>query len=206
MIRLLAMEHLVLNNSYSVNEQKEMLAIASTSIHFGLKNHQRTDVNQLENFNNFQQQRATFVTLEINGRLRGCIGSLLAYRPLAEDISANAFAAAFEDPRFNPLTLAEYEQLDIHISILSPPETMTCVSEESLLKQIQVGIDGIILTDMGHRATFLPSVWDSLPDKKDFLSHLKQKAGLSTQHWSNTIQVERYATFSFGNTTLNILA
>ena len=181
-----------------------MLEIAALSINYGLNNHQTMDINASQYSEKLQENRAAFVTLEISKRLRGCIGSLLAYRPLVEDVSSNAFSAAVKDPRFNPLTIPEYQQLEIHISILSPPEQMTFDSEQSLLNQIQPGIDGIILTDQGHRATFLPSVWDSLPDKELFISELKQKAGLNKNHWSNTIQVERYSTFSFGEFTSNI--
>lgn len=175
-----------------------MLRIAAASIKYGLQHFQAPDVNLNQYSEKLTDNYATFITLEINGHLRGCIGSLLAHRPLAEDISSNAYAAAFQDPRFSPLEQSEYENLDIHVSILSTPEKMEFDSEQSLLNQIQPGIDGLILTDDGHRATFLPSVWESLTSKELFLSELKQKAGLNKNHWSNTIQFEKYTTFSFG--------
>ena len=198
-VELLDMEHMDLNNTYTSTEQTEMLQIAAESIHYGLLNHEPVFIDQTQYSERLSENRATFVTLEISNHLRGCIGALEAYRPLAQDISANAYAAAFKDPRFNPLSETEYALLNIHISILSPPEKMHFESEESLLSQIQTGKDGLIITDKGHRATFLPSVWESLPNKSAFLSELKQKAGLGKNYWSNSIQVEKYSAYSFGS-------
>jgi uncharacterized protein len=144
-----------------------------------------------------REERATFVTLTIGGRLRGCIGMLEACRPLAEDVAANAVSAAFEDPRFPPLTEKEFEKLEIHISVLSPPEELLFSSEEDVLSQIRPGIDGLILRDGHHRGTFLPSVWEELSEKEHFWAHLKLKAGLPTNYWSDTVQVFRYTTEYF---------
>jgi AmmeMemoRadiSam system protein A len=135
---------------------------------------------------------ASFVTLQEFGELRGCIGSLEAHRPLVEDIAENAHAAAFRDPRFQPLQREELKDLDIHISVLTPAEPMDFNSEQDLLRQLQPGIDGLILEDRGQRGTFLPSVWESLPKPEDFLAHLKRKAGLPADYWSNTVRVWRY--------------
>ena len=201
---LLVMEPLDLNNSYSPKEQNEMLNIAAASITFGLKNNRPINIDAEQYSSKLQAHRATFITLERDGRLRGCIGSLVAHQSLVEDIASNAYSAAFKDPRFDPMTSNEFEQLDIHVSILSPAETMLINSEQTLLDQIQPGIDGLILTEQNHRATFLPSVWETLPDKNQFLSELKKKAGLSSQYWSSTIKFEKYSTFSFGNTKRNI--
>lgn len=143
------------------------------------------------------QKRATFVTLTIGGRLRGCIGMLEACRPLAEDVAENARAAAFEDPRFPPLTLPELAKLEIHISILSPSEEMVFSSESDLLRQIRPGVDGLILQAGFRRGTFLPSVWAELPEKELFLTHLKLKAGLPADYWSDTLRVFRYTTDCF---------
>lgn len=143
------------------------------------------------------EKRATFVTLTLGGRLRGCIGILEACRPLAEDVAGNARAAAFDDPRFPPLTKKEFDKLEIHISILSPPEEMVFSSEADVLNQIRPGIDGLILQDGFHRGTFLPSVWDELPAKEHFWAHLKLKAGLPSDYWSDTLRVFRYATEYF---------
>ena len=143
------------------------------------------------------EKRATFVTLTIGGHLRGCIGMLEARRPLAEDVAENARAAAFEDPRFPPLTESEFKKLEIHISVLSPPEELVFSSEEDVLRQIRPGIDGLILQDRFRRGTFLPSVWQELPEKKLFWAHLKQKAGLPPNYWSDTLRVFRYTTDCF---------
>jgi AmmeMemoRadiSam system protein A len=144
------------------------------------------------------EERATFVTLELGGHLRGCIGMLEACRPLAEDVAQNAQAAAFQDPRFPPLSRDEFDQLEIHISVLSPPEDVTFSSEADLLAQIRPGIDGLILQEDHHRGTFLPSVWEELPEKEEFLVHLKQKAGLPGTYWSESLQIFRYTTEYFG--------
>lgn len=143
------------------------------------------------------QKRATFVTLTIGGQLRGCIGMLEACRPLAEDVAENARAAAFEDPRFPPLTEKEFEKLEIHISVLSPPEEILFSSEADLLSRIRPGIDGLILQEGFRRGTFLPSVWEELPEKKLFWRHLKMKAGLPADYWSDSLRVFRYTTEYF---------
>ena len=143
------------------------------------------------------QKRASFVTLTIDGRLRGCIGRLEACRPLVEDVAENASAAAFEDPRFPPLTRREFEKLEIHISVLSIPEEMQFSSEEDVLNRIRPGVDGLILQEGRRRGTFLPSVWIELPDKKLFWAHLKLKTGLPAGYWSDTVRVFRYTTEYF---------
>lgn len=143
-------------------------------------------------------ERATFVTLHRNDELRGCIGTLSAEKPLVEDVAWHAFAAAFEDPRFPAFREAELEGLRIHISVLSPASPLPAASEEELLRVLRVGVDGLILRDGWHRATFLPVVWESLPDPRQFLAHLKVKAGLPPDYWSDTLRFERYTTFSFG--------
>ena len=138
------------------------------------------------------KKRATFVTLTLKGNLRGCIGMLEACRPLAEDVAENARAAAFDDPRFEPLSKEEFEDLEIHISVLSPPEEMVFSSEAELLEQIRPGVDGLILQEGGRRGAFLPCVWEELPDQELFLMHLKMKAGLPSTYWSDSLRISRY--------------
>lgn len=144
------------------------------------------------------EQRASFVTLQIDGLLRGCIGTLEAYRPLAEDVRGNALAAAFHDPRFPPLSLKELDVTQIHISVLSAPEELTFTSEADLLHQLRPGVDGLILQEGYRRGTFLPSVWDELPDQRSFLRHLKLKTGLMPGYWSASIRIFRYTAEYFG--------
>lgn len=180
-------------------EQKQiLLETARASIRHGLE-HGRALQPELDRVDDaLREPRATFVTLEIGGQLRGCIGSLVAHRPLLADIAANAHAAAFSDPRFPPLRPEEYDHLDIHLSLLSRPEPMRFDSEEDLLRQLRPGVDGLILSDKGRRGTFLPSVWAQLPTPEQFLRHLKLKAGLPANYWSGTIRVDRYTVDSIG--------
>lgn len=141
--------------------------------------------------------RASFVTLYHSGVLRGCIGTLNACRPLAVDIAANAYAAAFCDDRFEPVTASVVDDLAIHIAILSIPERLSCQSEQYLLKQLKPGRDGLILEDGHHRATFLPTVWNTFHSPEQFLAGLKRKAGLPADYWSDTIRCYRFHTECF---------
>ncbi len=139
---------------------------------------------------------AAFVTLNRFGQLRGCIGSLQAYRPLVEDVAENAFNAAFQDPRFPPLSRTETEGLSVEVSVLTPPEPIEgCDSPVALLRQLKPFEDGLIIDDGVHRATFLPSVWEQLPKPEDFLRHLMAKAGMSA--WSPNMRCWRYHTVKF---------
>ncbi|MDX1809510.1 MAG: AmmeMemoRadiSam system protein A [Sulfurospirillaceae bacterium] len=125
-----------------------------------------------------EEDGAVFVTLSINGNLRGCIGSLSAHRKLYEDIIYNARSAAFNDPRFNSLSKEEFEYIRIEVSILSKTKQLTYGSIEDLKSKIKIGIDGVVLQASGRQATFLPQVWDQLPTFELFFSNLCQKAGL----------------------------
>lgn len=177
-----------------------LLDLCVASIRYGIKRSQAIPVDYKEFDPTLQLHRATFVTLLKNGNLRGCIGSLNARRPLIVDLAQNAFAAAFLDPRFPKIGVQEIDQLSIHISILSESEAIDFNSESDLLSQIRPGIDGLILEDKGNRSTFLPSVWESLPDPQIFLSQLKLKAGLHENHWSKQLKVSRYTTESISKT------
>lgn len=144
-----------------------------------------------------REPRASFVTLEQSGRLRGCIGSLEARRPLVADVMANAHAAAFRDPRFAPLCAGEFGEVGISISVLSLPERLAVDTEDDLLQRLRPGVDGLILELSGRRGTFLPSVWDQLPEPRAFVEQLKRKAGLPADFWSPALQIYRYTTDSF---------
>jgi AmmeMemoRadiSam system protein A len=138
------------------------------------------------------QPGATFVTLTQHGQLRGCIGSLEARRPLDQDVRANAKAAAFRDPRFMPLTEDELDTTRVEVSLLTPAAAMTFANEDDAVRQLRPGIDGVILESGLHRGTFLPQVWESLPEPRLFMAHLKQKAGLPASFWSNDVKISRY--------------
>jgi len=142
-----------------------------------------------------QAIRASFVTLNIEGRLRGCIGALEARMPLVADVAEHAFAAAFRDPRFPPVSESELSSIHIHISILTPSSPIDFEDEADLLRQLRPGEDGLIIAKGNRRATFLPSVWESLPDKAQFLQHLKQKAGIDDDS-DDPLQAWRYTTES----------
>jgi len=171
-----------------------ILQTARQSIGYALEHHRPAKQDHKNIPPELLENGACFVTLEINHQLRGCIGSLQARQALIDDISQNAYAAAFSDPRFPELDPAEFDQLDIHVSILTPAREIRFTDEQDLIAQIKPGIDGLILEDKGRRGTFLPSVWESLPRVEEFLRHLKQKAGLPESHWSETIKVSRYHT------------
>jgi AmmeMemoRadiSam system protein A len=177
----------------STEDREALLGIARASIRHGLERKSPLQVDPDRFSPRLREPGACFVTLRRSGRLRGCVGSLDATRSLVEDVAHNAFASAFRDSRFQPLTEEEERAgLDVHLSILTPPEPLPCRSEAELLSKLRPGIDGLILQDGPHRATFLPSVWESLVEPKKFLAELKRKAGLSENHWSDGIRFQRY--------------
>lgn len=135
---------------------------------------------------------ASFVTLTQQGELRGCIGSLEPRRPLGEDVHENAIAAALHDPRFTPLTVQELSRTRIEVSLLSRPADMPFDSEQDVLDRLRPGVDGVVLQYGRARGTFLPQVWESLPQPADFLAHLKRKAGLPADFWHEQIRLSRY--------------
>jgi AmmeMemoRadiSam system protein A len=138
------------------------------------------------------QPGATFVTLRKDGELRGCIGSLEPRRTLADDVRANALAAAFRDPRFPPLRRDELAATEIEVSLLGPSSPLACADEADLLARLEPGVDGLILEHPGGRATFLPQVWEALPQPCDFLAALKHKAGLPADYWTPSLAFRRY--------------
>ncbi|MGA9851685.1 MAG: AmmeMemoRadiSam system protein A [Gammaproteobacteria bacterium] len=146
-----------------------------------------------------REPQASFVTLKRHGALRGCIGTLVAQRPLLDDVIHNARAAAFEDPRFPSLTQPELESLQIEISVLSKAESITAGNRAELLCMLKRGVDGLIVQEGTRRATFLPAVWKTLPDASMFYDELMQKAGLGAGHWSSALKFFRYHTDSFSN-------
>jgi AmmeMemoRadiSam system protein A len=184
-------------SSLCEEEHTLLRQVAFEAVEYGIKFGKHLPVETSRYPALLQSPGASFVTLKLAGQLRGCIGSLEAHQPLVNDVAYNAYAAAFSDPRFQPVSDDELENLEFHISVLTPAVTMTFDSEEDLLKQIRPGIDGLVLEEQQYRGTFLPAVWESLPDAKSFLQHLKQKAGLPQNYWSESVKVSRYTTESF---------
>jgi AmmeMemoRadiSam system protein B/AmmeMemoRadiSam system protein A len=135
---------------------------------------------------------ASFVTLTRQGELRGCIGTLEAHRPLGLDVRENAVAAAFRDPRFTPLSRAEFDDVRVEVSVLSPPEPVVVNDEAAALALLRPNIDGVVFEYAHHRSTFLPQVWEQLPEPAEFLAHLKRKAGLSMDFWADDVRLSRY--------------
>lgn len=178
--------------------QQRLLDLAKASIQYGLQTGKSLKINLADYPTELTESRASFVTLYINRELRGCIGVVEAIRPLAEDTAENAFSAAFKDSRFSPLDAGEFKGLEIHLSILTPAEPISFTSEQDLISQLQPGIDGLILQEGHRRRTFLPSVWETLPKPEQFLRHLKQKAGLPPDYWSDKIRMYRYHTEMIG--------
>lgn len=143
---------------------------------------------------------ATFVTLTRNGDLRGCIGSLEAHRSLDRDVRANAIAAAFRDPRFAPMQITEWPQVRVEVSLLSAATPIEFSDEADALRQLQPGIDGVIFDYNGRSSTFLPQVWESLPEPREFLTQLKRKAGLSGDFWAESVKLYRYGVHKWKET------
>jgi AmmeMemoRadiSam system protein A len=135
---------------------------------------------------------ACFVTLTRHGELRGCIGTLEAHRPLGLDVRKNAVAAAFRDPRFMPLSHAEFDAIRVEVSVLSPAQALAVDDEAAALATLRPNVDGVVFEYGQYRSTFLPQVWEQLPDPAGFLAHLKRKAGLPMDFWAEGVRLSRY--------------
>jgi AmmeMemoRadiSam system protein A len=177
---------------YSDEHKRLLIGVAWESIHHGFAHDRHFDPRAGSYPPEFLEKRAVFVTLQKGGALRGCIGTLSANESLVLAVAFYAFQSAFRDPRFTPLAREEADETSIALSVLSPPEPIAFADEADLLRQIRPGVDGLILEDRGRSGTFLPSVWEDLPDKIGFLNHLKRKAGFPESHWSDTLKVRRY--------------
>lgn len=140
----------------------------------------------------FEESGASFVTIEIHGNLRGCVGSVIAHRPLINDLMSNAHSAAFKDTRFSPLTRQEFHNINVSVSLLSEPERILFEGEDDLLNKIVPYEDGIIIRDGNYQAVYLPVVWEQLPDKREFLNSLKLKAGMDEDYFTDTLQAFRF--------------
>lgn len=181
----------------SEDDQETLLDITEQSIEHGLTQGAAKPLDPNGYSAALRAVGASFVTLKKNGDLRGCIGTLEAHRPLSQDTAANAWSSAFADPRFPALATDEWPAVDISVSVLGEPEPLAVQSNDDLLAALRPGEDGLILRDGGHRATFLPQVWESLPEPRDFVGHLKRKAGLAAHHWSPSLRVWRYGSQNF---------
>lgn len=175
----------------------ELLRLARSSIEYGLGHQMPLPVDCADLPEALSEPGATFTTLHLGGRLRGCCGRLEAARPLATDVAHSAFEAAFRDPRFDPVIADEFAAIRVEVSVLSPMEPMSVASETDLLEQLVPGEDGLVIVEGSRRATFLPKVWEQLPEPRQFLGQLKLKCGLPGDYWSERLQFRRYRTASY---------
>jgi AmmeMemoRadiSam system protein A len=179
--------------------RRALLTLARASIAKGLAEGRPASTSRDAWPKGLWEKRATFVTLtDASGRLRGCRGVLDPCRPLPVDVAENAYASAFDDPRFPPLRAAELVEVRLSISLLTPREPLPAPDREALLGALRPGRDGLIVEAGAHRATFLPKVWAELPRGTDFLDHLWHKAGLNAATWPPTLRLWRYEAIDFG--------
>lgn len=174
-----------------------LVDLARTSIMNGLLTGEQMAVRVHDWPRPAQENRAAFVTLKTHGRLRGCVGTLEATKPLVQTIARFAFSAAFQDPRFQPLQHEEMKALNLHISVLGPLESLAFSSESELASQLRAGVDGLLLIDGIRRGTLLPSAWGEVTESASFVSTVKKKAGMGWCEWPASIQAFRYQTFEF---------
>ena len=182
----------------SADEKSLLLDIARRSIVNGLDSGAALQLDTARLDTNLRTDSAVFVTLTVDGNLRGCIGSLQPSAPMAQAVANSAFNAAFRDPRFAPVRDDEIENLTIEVSVLSSMEAITVDTRQALLDNLQPGVDGLLIEDKGHRATFLPQVWAKISTAEEFVGQLMLKAGLAAGYWSSTIRCHRYHSNSFG--------
>lgn len=180
--------------NFARHNKEALLAIVKTALDSAVKKQELYQPKRDE-FNDVLFNRgASFVTLEKNGRLRGCIGSVMPTNAIAVDLANNAFAAAMHDSRFKPVAEEELEDIDFSVSLLTSFEEIEFNSAEDLLSKITPDVDGLLIKDGERQGLFLPTVWEQIPDKQEFLSELKIKAGLSPSHWSKNLQVFKFRT------------
>mgnify|MGYP000241722245 CR=1 FL=1 len=184
---------------YSAIQQQQLLATAYESIKHGLMMGTRPELKLSAYDQSLLTPRATFITLKIDSLLKGCIGSLTTEESLIENLSYNAYSAAFEDDRFPTLTHDELPLLEIEIALLSDLETLNCDTEQDLRDILRPDIDGLALTEGDLSATFLPAIWQQLTNPEQFIHELKLKAGFDSDYWSPSIVAERYTVLTISN-------
>jgi AmmeMemoRadiSam system protein A len=180
------------------DEQRRLLDVARDSIASGLAGGPALALDAAALSGILSQPLGVFVTLTQASALRGCIGALQSDDPLLQGVADNAYAAAFRDPRFPRLAAHELERTDIEVSVLSHLELLAARDRNDLLDQLRPGVDGLLLEAGRYRATFLPGVWEQLPQAEQFLQQLLAKAGLPGDYWSEEVRVYRYEAACFG--------
>ena len=179
-------------------EGRQLLLVARKTIEAALFDKRPEETPDQVSSRKFLERRGTFVTLTIDHNLRGCIGHIIPQETLLEGVRINAVNAAFRDPRFRPLSREEWEKVRIEVSVLTDPQELPYTDAQDLLKKLRPGVDGVIIKKGYHQATFLPQVWDQLPGKESFLTHLCMKAGLDEDAWkSGKLDVSTYQVQAF---------
>ena len=172
-----------MKDKLSLDEQGTLLHMARDAMERGVKGEKLPPLDDSMLTPRLREDGASFVTLTVRGQLRGCIGALEPYQPLAQDVREHAVAAALEDPRFPPVSERELSGIQIEVSRLTPPIPLDYKDAYDLLSKLRPHVDGVILRDGFHRATFLPQVWEKIPDPAEFLGNLCYKMGASSDLW-----------------------
>ncbi len=187
-----------MEDKLTLDEQKTLLRLAREALEGGVKGEKLRPIDDSQITSRLREDGASFVTLTVRGQLRGCIGALEPYQPLAEDVREHAVAAALEDPRFPPVSERELKGIEIEVSRLTRPVPLDYKDANDLLSKLRPHVDGVILRDAFRRATFLPQVWEKIPDRAEFLDNLCYKMGASPDLWRKkhlevlTYQVEEF--------------
>ena len=190
--------------SLSPEDVDALFAMADLGVRAGLAGQPAPQVDSLNLLPALREPRGAFVTIEVDGELNGCIGSIVAVEPLGVAVPQLAWKAAFADPRLPALTPAEYPSSEIKVSVLSPMEPVPAGSEAELLANLEVGRDGVLIRRGAANATFLPAMWSKLPDPLTFLRHLEAKAGLRPGHWPSDMEAWRYRSTDYRRRAVDI--
>ena len=187
-----------MDDQLTAEEKQTLLRLAREALQAGVAGHRLPALDLQGMTPPLRADGASFITLTIDGHLRGCIGALEPYQPLAEDVREHAVAAALEDPRFPPVSGEELDRIHIEISRLTLPKNLEYTNAQDLLSRLRPHVDGVILRDGFRRATFLPQVWEKIPGKAEFLENLCYKMGVAPDTWQRkhldvlTYQVEEF--------------
>jgi AmmeMemoRadiSam system protein B/AmmeMemoRadiSam system protein A len=178
--------------------RRQLMDAAAKTIRHGVEKGRPPEVGLGTFAPQLESTRASFVTLKLGGKLRGCIGSVAAHQPLVSDVVENAYKAAFNDPRFTRVAAAELDQLEVSVAILGALNPITFSDEADLATRLRPDVDGVVLQEGEQRGVFLPQVWEQVSDARGFLRHLKVKAGLDADYWSPGLQAWRFSVEKIG--------
>lgn len=182
---------------FSPSQRRELLALATDAIEYALRTGRRVTPADGDLAPWLREPAATFVTLRRGARLLGCMGTLEPYQGLATDVVEHALNAAFDDPRMPPVDDEDFERMTVEISVLGPLNPLRVSSRAELVAVLRPHVDGLLVRTDGHRATFLPAVWDSVDSGSDFVALLWRKAGLAANRWPSSIQLWTYGVCAF---------